>query len=161
MHDIRGSDSGKIVSGRSPSPDLSGVRILVADDNAVNRFIMARVLDLAGAEAVVVRDGMEAVAAWKSQPFDLVLLDISMPNMDGISALVAIREHESAAARPAPVAVAVTAHTMKHELDSYETAGFYGTISKPLRFPAVYEEICAALAARSHWNDDRACATGS
>lgn len=135
-------------SSNPSHPDLSGLRILIADDNAVNRFILSRMLDRAKAISTVVSDGREAVDAWKSQQFDLALLDISMPNMDGLAALGAIQDHETSSARPPPVALAVTAHTMGHEMDFYLAAGFSGIVPKPLRMTTLYEEIRSALAAR-------------
>jgi CheY-like chemotaxis protein len=135
--------------------DLSRIRALVADDNAVNRFILSHMLGLTNAEVIVVRDGREAVDTWKQQPFDIMLLDISMPNMDGVAALAEICDHEVASGRSSPIALAVTAHTMPHEMNGYLAAGFSGIVPKPLRLTTLYEEICSALAAQEGTQPER------
>ena len=109
---------------------LIGVRALVADDNATNRLILRAMLTAMGVEATVVDDGLQAVQAWGSGRFDVLLLDISMPGMDGIAALAEIRGKAGGADVPA---LAVTANAMKHQIDGYFTAGFNGYIGKPFR----------------------------
>jgi CheY-like chemotaxis protein len=109
---------------------LVGVRALVADDNATNRLILRAMLTAMGVEATVVDDGLQAVQAWGSGRFDVLLLDISMPGMDGIAALAEIRGKAGGADVPA---LAVTANAMKHQIDGYFTAGFNGYVGKPFR----------------------------
>jgi CheY-like chemotaxis protein len=78
-------------------------------------------------------DGAKAVAAFRPGAFDMLLLDISMPEMDGIAALAAIRRLTAEAGLPMPPAIAVTANAMKHQIDGYYEAGFDGYVGKPFR----------------------------
>ncbi len=120
-------------AGAPGAPDLSGLRALAAEDNATNRLILQRMLATLGVEATVVADGAEAAAAWAPGRFDLVLLDIAMPAMDGVSALGAIKARAAEAGVAAPPAAAVTAHAMTHQLEGYRAAGFAACVSKPLK----------------------------
>ncbi|MFN3258945.1 MAG: PAS domain S-box protein [Pikeienuella sp.] len=129
------------------APDISGLRALAAEDNATNRLILQRMLATLGVEATVVADGAEAAAAWAPGRFDLVLLDIAMPAMDGVSALGAIKALAAEAGVPAPPAAAVTAHAMTHQLEAYRAAGFAACVSKPLRMDTLACAI-ARLAGR-------------
>ncbi|WP_323040324.1 PAS domain S-box protein [Gemmobacter sp.] len=114
-------------------PSVAGLRALVADDNATNRLILKAMLGALGVGVTVVEDGLRAVAAWKPDDFDVLLLDISMPEMDGVAALQEIRRRAGEAGAPPPPAIAVTANAMKHQVDGYYAAGFDGYVGKPFR----------------------------
>lgn len=111
-------------------PSVQGKRALVADDNATNRLILKAMLGALGVAVTVTEDGVKAVAAWREDRFDVLLLDISMPEMDGIAALAAIRKQAGGQQIPA---IAVTANAMKHQIDGYYEAGFDGYVGKPFR----------------------------
>ena len=120
---------------------LAGLRLLVADDNATNRKLLELFLTRAGAEPTVVTDGRAAVETWSPARFDLLLLDIAMPGMDGVEALAAIRTRAAMSGTPPPRAVAITANAMTHQVESYLAAGFDAHVAKPFR----RETLIAAL----------------
>ncbi|WP_158617221.1 PAS domain S-box protein [Falsigemmobacter faecalis] len=113
--------------------DLTGMRVLFADDNATNRLILKSMLTRLGVDVTLATDGGEAVALSQTGQFDALLLDISMPDLDGVSALAQIRATAAAGARTAPPAAAVTANVMTHQIESYLAAGFDGCLGKPFR----------------------------
>ncbi|MGY6412254.1 MAG: PAS domain S-box protein [Alkalilacustris sp.] len=126
----------------SLSAPLAGLRVLAADDNATNRLILQTMLGRLGVVVTMVPDGRAAVEAWGPGRFDLILLDISMPELDGVGALAAIRAREAeAAVQPAP-AVAITANAMAHQVADYFAAGFAAHVGKPFR----REDLAVALA---------------
>ncbi len=114
-------------------PPLTGLRALVADDNATNRMILKAMLGALGIQVTMTEDGARAVDAWKPGAFDVLLLDISMPEMDGIAALGAIRSLAERAGAPKTPAIAVTANAMTHQIEGYYAAGFDGYVGKPFR----------------------------
>jgi PAS domain S-box-containing protein len=128
---------------------LSGLRVLAADDNRTNRTILGTLLDRLGMKATLTEDGRAALNAWEADKFDLYLLDISMPELDGIAALAAIRAAEAACgAKPVP-AIAITANVMSHQVESYRAAGFSGFVAKPFRRDDLVVTMLRALGAIS------------
>ncbi|MEH7827160.1 ATP-binding protein [Gemmobacter denitrificans] len=125
-----------------PLHRLAGLKVLAADDNATNRKILLAMLARSGMEIVMVADGREALMQAVDSAFDLMLLDISMPVLDGIATLQAIRDTGGAGGAPA---IAITANAMRHQVDSYLASGFAGHVSKPLSQPRLLEEICRVL----------------
>ncbi|MCC6000604.1 MAG: response regulator [Pararhodobacter sp.] len=110
---------------------LDGQRVLVADDNLANRKILQTMLGRMGAKVTLCRDGAEALEAWQSDRFDIILLDINMPRMAGTEVMQAIRSQE-AARRTAPVpALAVTANARPDQVAQYRSIGFDGCVAKP------------------------------
>ena len=109
-------------------------RILLAEDHPVNQKVAVCLLRGMGYDATVVADGRQATEAWEAGDFDLILMDVQMPVMDGFDALAAIRGREAAGDRPGrtPV-VALTAHSMKGDRERCLDAGFDDYLSKPIR----------------------------
>ncbi|MEM9146931.1 MAG: PAS-domain containing protein [Pseudomonadota bacterium] len=126
-------------SASGPLP--SGLRVLAADDNRTNRSVMAAMLQRLGVEAVIVASGAEAVVALSTQPFDLLMLDISMPGMDGIATLQAVRVRERELGLPPAPAIAVTANALKHQVQAYCAQGFDGHVAKPVRASVLADSI--------------------
>ena len=126
-----------------PLKSIEGVRILAADDNATNRALLEDMLKRRGVDLTVVSDGKQAVEAWEPDRFDLLVLDISMPVMDGIAALHGIREREAAAGRPETPAIAFTANAMAHQVSEYIINGFDTHVPKPFRM----EDLTRAIGA--------------
>src|SRR5207244_8876423 len=93
-------------------PEGRRFRILVAEDNAVNQMVATRLLERQGHSVVVADNGKKALAALELQPFDLVLMDVQMPEMDGFKATAVLRAKEQGTGRHLPV-IAMTAHAMK------------------------------------------------
>jgi PAS domain S-box-containing protein len=123
------------------------IRALAADDNEVNRIVLDAMLAHLGAQATIVNGGAEAVAARAQADYDILLLDISMPEMDGVEALARIRAVEVEAGLPRAPAVAVTANAMRHQAEAYLAAGFDAHAPKPLEPQALAAAIRGALAA--------------
>jgi signal transduction histidine kinase/ActR/RegA family two-component response regulator len=123
----------------------AGVRVLAAEDNPVNRLVLQALLAQAGIAPTMVRDGREAVEAWRDGSWDLVIMDIQMPEMDGVSATLAIREQERiAGGRRTPI-IALTANTMTHQLAEYAAAGMDSVIPKPVDAAQLFEAIEQSL----------------
>ena len=121
--------------------DISGTRILAADDNATNRAVLTDMLHSRGVEITVVNNGLEAVNAWAPGEFDLLILDISMPVMDGITALQKIIEKAEAAGVNAPPTIAFTANAMAHQIVEYVAAGFDTVVPKPFKIDDLVKAI--------------------
>jgi CheY-like chemotaxis protein len=118
----------------------SGLRVLLAEDNKVNQRVAARFLERLGHSVVVANDGREAVERWREQPFDLVLMDVQMPRMDGFEATAAIRAHERAHGGHLRI-VAMTAHALKGDAERCLEAGMDDYLSKPLSAPLLYATV--------------------
>ena len=121
------------------------LRILAAEDNPMNQLVLTTLLGAAGLEPVLVCNGEEAVKAFQSEPWDLILMDVQMPVMDGLDAARAIRAAERAEGRaPTPI-IALTANAMQHQLDDYRACGMTATVSKPVEIRALMAAIQAAV----------------
>jgi CheY-like chemotaxis protein len=117
----------------------SCLHILVAEDNAVNQKMVVRLLEKHG-HAVVVKTGKEALTAWQREPFDLILMDVQMPEMDGLEATAAIRAAERIKGGRTPI-VAMTSHAMAEDRQRCLEAGMDEYISKPIQTQTVLELI--------------------
>jgi two-component system, sensor histidine kinase and response regulator len=115
------------VLSAGPSPK----RILLAEDNVVNQRVAVRLLEKGGHEVVVASNGKEALAAWRKEPFDLILMDLQMPVMDGFETTLQIRRAESSSSAHIPI-VALTAHAMNGDREHCLKAGMDGYLSKPI-----------------------------
>jgi len=122
-------------------------RILLAEDNEVNQKVAARMLEKRGHTVVVARNGREALEALQRDAFDLVLMDVQMPEMDGFEAAAAIREQEKTTGKHLPI-VAMTAHAMEGDRERCLAAGMDGYVPKPVRagdlFAAIEQLLHAA-----------------
>jgi CheY-like chemotaxis protein len=127
--------------------DIGRLRVLAADDNPTNQKVVAAVLAPLNAEVVLVDDGAACVEAWKTGKFDIVLMDIHMPVMDGVEAAGAIRALEARDGRPRTPIVAVTANALAHQVEGYLAAGMDGHVAKPIEVTKLYAAIEAAMAA--------------
>ena len=121
------------------------IRVLLADDNPTNRKVLELMLSAAGAQPTSVENGREAVEAWRTATFDVVLMDLRMPVMDGLEAIRSIRAEEAAAGRPATPVVVLSANTAPQDLDASATAGADGHIGKPVRADELFAAIDQAL----------------
>jgi len=119
-----------------------GLNILAGEDNAVNQAVLKAFLDQRGHKTLFASDGLEAVAAFKRGKFDLVLMDISMPRLDGPEAMRQIRflERELVSGKPTPI-IAISAHAMSQQIDEFIEMGFDGYVTKPIRAEALHAEI--------------------
>ncbi len=126
--------TGAALSGRT-------LRVLVAEDHAVNRRIVSAMLGRLGHEATLVGDGAAALAAWRGEDWDVVLMDVQMPEMDGLEATRAIRDEEARTGRRRTPVVALTADVMPEERAACLAAGMDDVLTKPL----ARESLAAAL----------------
>ena len=120
------------------------LRVLLAEDNAVNQKLAVRLLEKQGHVVTVANDGVQAVAAVQNGEFDVVLMDVQMPNMGGLEAVAAIRARERGTGKHVPI-VAMTAHAMKGDQESCLAAGMDAYVSKPIH-PVHLMEVIAAVA---------------
>jgi PAS domain S-box-containing protein len=124
-----------------PAPGAARpLRILLAEDNAVNQKLMVRLLEKRGHRVTLAADGKEALAALDREDFDLALMDVQMPEIDGFEATSAIRRGEQATGRHLPI-IAMTAHAMKGDRERCLKAGMDGYVSKPIQAAELFEII--------------------
>jgi two-component system sensor histidine kinase/response regulator len=157
-------DAGRSDATEAPQPRVnrqapSGLRILVAEDNVVNQKLIVRLLEKSGCRAAVAANGIEALAALKLLPYDLVLMDVQMPEMDGYEAARAIRDFEKQVSAhtviPHPNSsfalsrsmtgripvIALTANAMRGDQQLCLDAGMDGYITKPARLDQLLDAI--------------------
>ncbi|MEM7310745.1 MAG: ATP-binding protein [Planctomycetota bacterium] len=134
---------GKDAAQEEEAPDtLSHLDVLVAEDNAVNQRIITRFLEKLDVSWLLVENGKEAFHAVEQRKFDVVLMDVQMPVMDGLQATRAIREFEAGRSDHTPI-VAMTANAMEEDRRNCEEAGFDFHLPKPLRFEQLREFLIA------------------
>lgn len=136
------SDVDKDEQFNSDWHHLKNKRILVAEDVEVNRFLVQSILEAHGAEVVSAVNGLDALNAAKEQLFDLILMDIQMPVMDGKEAFKAIRQLSSGASVPV---VALTAHVLHDEKRQFMDSGFDAVLSKPFTEKELLRKIKSSL----------------
>jgi CheY-like chemotaxis protein len=140
----------------------SRLRILLAEDNPVNQALMLRLVEKLGHSPVLAGNGREALALWQKETFDLLFMDVQMPELDGLAATAEIRRREQGTGAHLPI-VAMTAHALKGDRERCLAAGMDGYVSKPVNFELVQQEIerlCGAPAPRSasSWTPEKALA---
>lgn len=130
-------------------PDFDGLRVLLAEDNMVNKKLATNLLCKLGCHVTVAENGRQAVARWETQDFDVTLMDVQIPEMDGFEATAAIRELEKKTGKSALI-IALTAHAMKGYRERCLAAGMNDYLTKPVRL----KELKAKLAEVLHCSDD-------
>jgi CheY-like chemotaxis protein len=123
---------------------LGSLKVLLAEDNEINRLIATTVLNRWGFITVMAADGAEAVKQLKENHFDLVLMDIQMPNKDGIEATKDIRAMDDAVKKNIPI-IALTANAQLNLQDRYADVGMNGYMSKPFREEDLYNLITKVM----------------
>jgi CheY-like chemotaxis protein len=121
-------------------PNLTGKRILIADDNTVNQTLLVQMLKPTNVDTLVVHNGAQAVAKFKGYQPDLILMDIQMPVMNGILASQLIRRVD----KTIPF-IAVTANVSQADLQTYRNNHFFGHIAKPIHISTLYRSLQAVF----------------
>jgi signal transduction histidine kinase/CheY-like chemotaxis protein len=140
--DVRSAACGVV----QPQPAPSRLKVLAAEDNPVNQLVLRTLLTPLGLEPTIVADGAAVVEAWATARWDLILMDVQMPVMDGVAAARAIRERERAEGRARTPILALSANAMSHQVAEYRAAGMDGHVAKPIEVQALLaaiEEISA------------------
>jgi signal transduction histidine kinase/DNA-binding response OmpR family regulator len=117
-----------------PEPENGSLNILVVEDNAVNQLVARRLLEKRGHRVTVAGNGRAGVEAWRKERFDLIFMDIQMPEMDGMEATAKIREEEKRTGRRQTI-VGLTAHSMKGDRERFLEGGMDDYITKPILNP--------------------------
>jgi CheY-like chemotaxis protein len=123
---------------------MGSLRVLLAEDNPVNQKFAVRVLSGAGHEVTVANNGRQAVDRWAAERFDVVLMDIQMPELDGLDATREIRAREAGSARKTPI-IAMTANAMAGDREMCLSAGMDGYVTKPVRKDVLFAEMARIL----------------
>ena len=132
------------IRARGPQRAQRKLRVLLAEDNQVNQLLATRIFEKLGHHVTIVSNGREAFSAVKARQFDLVAMDVQMPEMDGLDATSAIRVWEKSTGKRIPI-MAMTAHAMKGDRERCLTAGVDGYISKPIRIEELEQTIAGLV----------------
>ncbi|MFT3769882.1 MAG: response regulator [Minicystis sp.] len=141
----RGAVKVPAFSDLPPRPPRPPLNILLAEDNAVNQMVAVRLLEREGHRTTVAGTGREALDALARASFDLVLMDVQMPEMDGLEAVAAIRADERKRPGVHQPVVAMTAYTMKGDRERFLEAGFDGYVRKPISVQELLDAIDEAV----------------
>ena len=131
-----------------PSQQYNGLRVLVAEDNAINQRLVAAMLEAVGITPLIVGDGAAAVAEVARAPFDLILTDINMPVMNGLTAIERIRELEDRQQRERTPLYVISSMYDEEDLRASAQAGADGHLAKPLRIAALLNAVLDGLKGR-------------
>ena len=121
-------------------PHLSGLNVLVAEDGDANQRLVKALLEKQGVHVTIANDGSVAVEAWREGHFDIILMDVQMPFMDGLEATAIIRAEEASIGQHIPI-IALTARAMKGDRELCLQAGMDGYLSKPMQKRELYDTI--------------------
>ncbi len=130
--------------GKKAQPAQRTLQVLIAEDNQVNQLVATRIFQKLGHQVTVVSNGREALSAAQAGMFDLIAMDVQMPEMNGLDAASAIRSWEKSAGRHIPI-MAMTAHAMKGDRERCLAAGMDGYTSKPIRIAEIERAIAQLI----------------
>jgi CheY-like chemotaxis protein len=136
---------------QAPAADHRSLKVLLAEDNLVNQKVAVRFLEKRGHSVVLAESGKKAFDAWRTQAFDIILMDVQMPEMDGFEATSRIREQEKSTSQHIPI-IALTAHAMVGDRERCLAAGMDDYVSKPINAEDLFAAIERLLpvAAEAH-----------
>ena len=132
------------------------LRILAAEDNLTNRTVLQAIMDAFGFNLVLACNGREVIDTWRRQAFDIILMDISMPVMDGMEATRVIRAEEASSGIARTPIIALTANAFRHQVDEYAAVGMDGHLSKPIDISALHAVIHQTLSPKAGASDPEA-----
>jgi signal transduction histidine kinase/ActR/RegA family two-component response regulator len=142
-----GAPLAAILSGDEAEAALGErtLKVLAAEDNPVNQLVLKTLLHQAGIHPHLVGDGVAALAAWETGDWDLILMDMQMPIMDGLDATRAIRAREAITGRARTPIIALTANVMSHQIATYVDAGMDRFVGKPIEVGELFSAMEAVL----------------
>jgi signal transduction histidine kinase/DNA-binding response OmpR family regulator len=152
------SRADRLVTNHSLREIRNRNRILLAEDNRVNQKLAMRLLEKRGFEVTLVGDGRAALDALERESFDAILMDVQMPEMDGLEATAAIRNKEKYTGAHIPI-IAMTAHALKGDQDRCLEAGMDAYVSKPIRTTELFKIIDDQLNLGNSPNKDKQLGT--
>jgi len=132
----------ELLAGADELPPMRPLRILLAEDSVLNQKLALALLDRQGHAVTIVGNGKRAVEAVSRDSFDLILMDISMPEMDGLEATAAIRDMQRAGGLHTPI-IAMTAHALVGDRERCLEAGMDAYVAKPIRPQELYRTLAA------------------
>ncbi|MGZ6048992.1 MAG: ATP-binding protein [Phenylobacterium sp.] len=139
------SGAARAEASSDPPRAAGELRVLAAEDNDTNQLVLKTLLSQAGIAPTLVENGRQALDAWEAQHWDIILMDIQMPIMDGVVATAAIRRREAETGRARTPIIAVTANAMTHQVAEYEAAGMDAMVPKPIDITALFQAMERAL----------------
>jgi PAS domain S-box-containing protein len=144
LNKVSAAKNSPLVTRHTLQENKHRSRVLLAEDNGVNRTLALRLLEKRGYSVIVAVNGREAVEAFENHQFDVVLMDIQMPEMDGFEATATIRAKEKLTGGHVPI-IAMTAHALKGDQERCISAGMDGYVSKPIRTSELFSTIESML----------------
>jgi signal transduction histidine kinase/ActR/RegA family two-component response regulator len=142
---VEAGDADRDTASTVAAPVDRNLRVLAAEDNPTNQMVLRAIMDAFDAELTLTATGVEAVEAWRRADFDVILMDVHMPDMDGIQATREIRAAEAKAGLlPTPI-IALTANAFHHQVAEYAAAGMDDHVSKPIDVQALSLAIARVL----------------
>jgi len=126
-------------------PGFEALRVLVAEDNEINQLVIKTLLNQIDVDPFIVPNGRLAVEAWADRPWDVILMDVQMPEMDGPTATRLIRAREGHTGRARTPIVALTANAMTHQIADYVAAGMDDHVAKPIEAARLFSALEHAL----------------
>lgn len=140
----QGRSSSSLITRSLLRRHYAPLRILIGEDNAINQKVAVHLLEKWGHETATAKNGKEVLAALRDRDFDLLLIDIQMPELGGLEVTAAIRREEKTTGRHLPI-VALTAHALKEDRERCFAAGVDGYIAKPLRTDELFKTISRVI----------------
>lgn len=153
-------EGAPVAHPRPPQSTPTPLDILVVEDNEINQRVMVAVLESAGHAVAIADTGGGALAALREHHFDIVLMDLQMPDMDGLEATRRLRANEGAAGRHTPV-IALTARAMDGDVEACLAAGADGYVSKPFQIDELLGAIDSAVRKRNSASDAGAASSSA
>lgn len=153
-----GTESGAETIHESQKQDLNGVKVLLVEDNEINLLVAEEILKKLGAQVAIAKNGKEAIASLEQQEYDIVLLDLQMPVMDGNSALEHIRNRMAKPTSEIPVII-LSANVMDCQIERSKSLGADDFVGKPFDPQVLFEKISRLLSKRSNNSDQSGTAT--
>jgi two-component system, sensor histidine kinase len=132
------------MSAADPADGSPVLRVLAAEDNPTNQLVLTTIMQIFGMDLTLAADGQEAVEAWRHGAYDLILMDIQMPVLDGVAATRRIRAEEAAEGRSRTPILALSANALTHQVEAYLAAGMDGHVAKPIelvKLQAALEDV--------------------